>query len=182
MSLQVIDGDLIELALEGKFDAIAHGVNCFCRQKSGIAKQMVETFGTNDDQDFPLEKPERTGDKSKLGKVDGISRPLWDLFDEASIDSPGISYVPTVEVYNCYTQYNFGYDGKRYLSYKALAECMQALDSEVWDIFEDGYIPKIGLPWIGCGLAGGDRERVKEIIEQNIKFCDVTIVNYNGSN
>lgn len=178
--LKIIDGNLIALALEGQFDAIGHGVNCFCRQKSGIAKQMVETFGTNDDQDYWLERPERIGDKSKLGQIEGFPRPLWKLFDPTLKPRyPGVGVnVPTVEVYNCYTQFHFGYDGKRYLSYKALAQCMEKLDKEVREMVYPEYTPEIGLPWIGCGLAGGDRERVKEIIEQNIKLCNVTIVNY----
>ena len=30
MEYQEIEGDLIKLAQEGKFDVIAHGCNCFC--------------------------------------------------------------------------------------------------------------------------------------------------------
>ena len=38
---------------------------------------------------------------------------------------------------------------------------------------------RIGLPKIGCGLANGDWNVVKKIIEDRLKDCDVTIVNYN---
>jgi O-acetyl-ADP-ribose deacetylase (regulator of RNase III) len=34
----------------------------------------------------------------------------------------------------------------------------------------------IGLPQIGCGLAGGDWSRVKEIIKKELKDCKVTVV------
>ena len=47
MNCQEISGDLIKLALEGKFDVIAHGCNCFCTMKSGIAPQMAKNFGCN---------------------------------------------------------------------------------------------------------------------------------------
>jgi O-acetyl-ADP-ribose deacetylase (regulator of RNase III) len=40
MKYEEINGDLIELALQDKFNVIAHGCNCFCTQKSGIAKQI----------------------------------------------------------------------------------------------------------------------------------------------
>ena len=36
----------------------------------------------------------------------------------------------------------------------------------------------IGLPKIGCGLVGGDWTRVKQIIQNELKDCNVTIVNY----
>jgi O-acetyl-ADP-ribose deacetylase (regulator of RNase III) len=36
----------------------------------------------------------------------------------------------------------------------------------------------IGLPLIGCGLAGGDVTIVKKIIQEELKDCTVTIVNY----
>lgn len=37
---------------------------------------------------------------------------------------------------------------------------------------------KIGLPLLGCGLAGGDWNIVKNIIEEELKDCDVTVVHY----
>jgi len=36
----------------------------------------------------------------------------------------------------------------------------------------------IGLPKIGCGLAGGDWNIVKEIIQKELKDCNVIIVIY----
>jgi glycine/serine hydroxymethyltransferase len=36
---------------------------------------------------------------------------------------------------------------------------------------------RIGLPYvIGCGLAGGDWNHIKTIIQNELKDCDVTIV------
>ena len=37
---------------------------------------------------------------------------------------------------------------------------------------------KIGLPLIGCGIAGGDWNMVRAIIQQELKDCDVTVVIY----
>ena len=36
----------------------------------------------------------------------------------------------------------------------------------------------IGLPRIGCGLAGGDWDIVRGIIQTELKDCHVTVVNY----
>lgn len=42
--MKVIKGDLVELALEGKFDVIIHGCNCFNTMNAGIAKQIKRIF------------------------------------------------------------------------------------------------------------------------------------------
>jgi O-acetyl-ADP-ribose deacetylase (regulator of RNase III) len=39
----------------------------------------------------------------------------------------------------------------------------------------------IGLPMIGAGLAGGDWNRIKKIIEEELDAMDVWIVKYDGS-
>jgi O-acetyl-ADP-ribose deacetylase (regulator of RNase III) len=36
----------------------------------------------------------------------------------------------------------------------------------------------IGLPQIGAGLAGGDWNKIKKIIQDELKDCKVTIVIY----
>lgn len=42
--MNVIKGDLIKLALDGRFDVIVHGCNCQCAMGAGIAKSIKETF------------------------------------------------------------------------------------------------------------------------------------------
>ena len=37
-----IKGDLIKFAINGKFDVIIHGCNCFCTMGAGIAKTIKE--------------------------------------------------------------------------------------------------------------------------------------------
>ena len=135
--MKIVKGDLIAAALRGEVDAIAHGVNCMCRQKNGIAKQMVTTFGTNDPTVFTLESEDKRG-QNKLGKVEGVR-------------------VKGVLVINAYTQFMYGTDTRK-LNYGALAECMGRIATMTQGM-------QLGLPWIGCGLAGGDKEIVSEIIE-----------------
>ena len=64
---QEVEGDLITLAKEGKFDVITHGCNCFCTMGAGIAPQMAKEFGVNE---FYLELPIMEGDHNKLGCID----------------------------------------------------------------------------------------------------------------
>ena len=40
--INYVDGDLIKLAKQGRFDVIVHGCNCFCQMGAGIAPQMAE--------------------------------------------------------------------------------------------------------------------------------------------
>ena len=158
-----IKGDLIELALNGEFDVIAHGCNCFCTMGAGIAVAMKNTFECDN---FGLEQDEFIGDMNKLGCID------W---EEKEVYSPDNSYYSLIVV-NAYTQYNYGRnhsDGKNIpVYYEALALCMRKINH----VFKGRHI---GLPQIGCGLAGGDWDVVKEIIQWELRDCNVTIVIYN---
>jgi len=150
-----IDGDLITLAQTGHFDVIAHGCNCFCTMGAGIAPQMAKAFGADQ---MLLEKPKHSGDINKLGQIDS-------------------RYIPSkrLTIVNAYTQYGFRIKGSNEsytaLDYEALILCMRKMNR----LFHG---KKIGLPQIGCGLAGGDWEKVKAIIQAELTDCEIIIVNY----
>lgn len=142
-----IEGNLITLAKSGAFDIIAHGCNCMCRQKRGLAPQMVKAFGTDY---FPLEAPRYAGDINKLGQIDyqAWEDRLW--------------------VVNCYTQYHWSTETKPF-DYDAFTLCMRKMNH----MFKGKHI---GLPQIGSHLAGGDWSLIRPIIERELKDCDVTVV------
>lgn len=71
-------------------------------------------------------------------------------------------------IINCYSQYKYGRE-KRHADYDAIRSCMK----EIKQLFSG---KKIGMPRIGCGLAGGDWNVVKLIIEEELEGEDVTIV------
>ena len=73
-------------------------------------------------------------------------------------------------IVNSYTQYSYN-AAEKPLDYEALTMCMRKINHE-WSRLT------IGLPKIGCGLAGGDWGRVKKIIETELNEMDVIIVNY----
>ncbi len=141
------EGNLITLARQGEFDVIAHGCNCFCRMKRGIAPQMAEAFGCDN---YSLEDSKYEGDINKLGQID---------FHENQF---GLTVV------NAYTQYLWGTELKPF-DYDAFTLCMRKINF----IFKG---KRIGLPQIGSHLAGGDWERIKEIIKRELKDCKITIV------
>ena len=61
--MKTIKGDLIKLALDGRFDVIIHGCNCYCTMGAGIAKAIKNIFPEAYDADCKTEK----GSKPKLG-------------------------------------------------------------------------------------------------------------------
>lgn len=166
------DGDIISLANTGDYDVIVHGCNCFSRQKSGLAPQMVKAFGTDT---FEKEDSVYAGDINKLGTLDYnllyLENGRWVRYP----DEGGLWVTAKIYVVNAYTQYYYGKnhpDGKdKPINYIALSLCMEKINS----IFAG---KKILLPKIGSGLAGGDWDKILKIIKEKLTDCDTTIVNY----
>lgn len=153
-----VEGNLITLAKEGKFDVITHGCNCFCVMGAGIAPQMALNF---DCDEFPLENAEYfQGDMNKLGQID---------YEVTLVNDKPLAVV------NSYTQYGFGKNhtegSESPVDYEAITLCMKKINHQ----FKGKHI---GLPLIGCGLAGGDWNIVKEIIKKELKDCDITVVHF----
>lgn len=158
------------MAMNGHFDAIAQGCNCFCRQRSGIAKQMVEAFGTDDPEYYTLEHPKRYGDITKLGTIQWVGNEIQD----------GKGGYFHFDVINCYTQYKIAkFNDKDYeytteeipIDYHAVTLCMRKINH----IFAG---KRIGLPQIGTGKAKGFWDIIKFIIRKELKDCNVTVVIY----
>ena len=146
--MKTIKGDLIKLAKEGKFDVIAHGCNCFCTMGAGIAKTIKENFP----QAYQADLETMKGDENKLGTC-----------SYATITSPKLTIV------NAYTQYTYGRLFR--VHYNAIRQCMKLIKMN----FSGS---RIGLPKIGAGLAGGHWHIIQAIIEDELKYMDVTIVEF----
>lgn len=147
-----ITGNLIDLAYENKFDLIIQGCNCFCTMGSGLAREIKEKIPGAFEADLKTIK----GDINKLGN--------FTFYDEW--DDSGCGF----RVINAYTQYY--YDARlKPLDYEALTLVLRKLNN----LYRG---KKIGVPLIGAGLAGGDWERIKKIIETELKDMEVTIVHF----
>lgn len=155
--MKEVEGNLVEMALNGEFDVIAHGCNCQNTMNSGVARAIRDVW----ESVYVVDCQTRKGDYKKLG--------TW---SECAVNiNVGQDKNPEImRVLNCYTQYMYGREvGKVYVNYDAIAMCMDKIN-----YFYSGK--RIGLPLIGCGLAGGDWDIVKGIISSRLKDCDVTIV------
>jgi O-acetyl-ADP-ribose deacetylase (regulator of RNase III) len=164
------DGDLIALAKQGKFDVIAHGVNCHSVMGVGIAPQMARAFGAN-----KFEMETWGSNINKLGNIDYETlvlgeNTIWNLDDFKNNKNE-----PELTVVNAYTQYNFGRNHAtgsfKPIDYEALTLCMRKINK----VFKGKHI---GLPQIGAGLAGGNWDIIKKIIQTELTDCDVTVVIY----
>jgi len=116
--MKVIKGDLIKKALEGQFDVIIHGCNCFCTMGAGIAAQIKFSFPAAYNADLITKR----GDINKLGTF-------------STAQAYGITIV------NAYTQYKYG-EGIDYANYAAIKKVF-AIIKQQFSGLRIGY-PKIG--------------------------------------
>ena len=150
--MNIIEGNLIELAKNGTFDVIIHGCNCQCRMGSGIAKQIKEAFP----EAFIADRTTTPGDIKKLGNYT-VARP---------------KKYPHLYVLNAYTQFYYGRDpNTRYADYSAIELVFRKIAKEF-------HGKKIGYPAIGAGLARGNWHYIAALIDKNLKGEDHTFVRY----
>lgn len=156
MEHKEIKGNLLDMFDNGDFDMIAHGCNCFSSMPAGIAKQIADRYPEVKKED--LEDPRlpivRLGD-----------------FTFSRVEEDKI-------VFNLYTQYKLG----RNLDYEALTLCFRKLNMAMSMLDkEEQEKVSLGLPKIGCGIAGGNWERVRKIIQTELtNFKQVTVVIYDN--
>ncbi len=149
--MNIEKGDLLTLALEGRFDVIIHGCNCFCTMGGGIARVIREEFPEAYAADLVTGK----GDRNKLGDF---------TFATVTRNSRELTIV------NGYTQFHFHGAGVL-VDYDAVRRLFANI--------KKGFSGKrFGYPKIGAGLAGGDWEKLAAIIDQELAGEDHTLVLY----
>ncbi len=150
--MNVVRGDLLELARAGHFDVIMHGCNCFCTMGAGIARQIKAQFP----EAYEADCATTSGDRDKLGSV------TWAqiMTDQGT---------PCIVV-NAYTQ--FDYRGKvPRVDYEAVRSCALVIRAR----FPNA---RLGYPKIGAGLAGGDWGRIERILNEVFEGMEHTLVLY----
>ena len=149
--MKIIEGDLIGLALEGEFDLIVHGCNCFCTMGAGIAKTIKDVFPEAYKADLNTKK----GSKEKLGKI-----------STAEVQSGENRII----VVNGYTQFYPSGDG-------VLVD-YEAVSSVFYTIKQQFPGTRIGYPMIGAGLARGDWSIISSLINDRLSGENHTFVKY----
>lgn len=153
--MKIIEGNLIHMALDGRFDLIVHGCNCFNTMGAGFAKSVAQWFPEAYEADLKTVK----GSQKKLG-----------TYTRATVTVGTNSFV----VVNAYTQYDYrGEIGVPRVDYLAIDEVFEKIGKNF-------SMMKIAYPKIGAGLAGGDWGVISEIIDKRLVGCDHTLVEYTG--
>lgn len=128
-------GNLLDMAEAGKFDLVVHGCNCYCAMGAGIARQIRERYP----QVAAVDSQTMRGDYLKLGN--------WTVGRATD----------HFQIINAYTQYDPS-TNEDVFEYTAFQLILQKLVRVYGD-------KRIGLPYIGMGLAGGDRDIIIPMIE-----------------
>lgn len=152
--MKIVKGDLVNMAIEGKFDVIVHGCNCFNTMGAGIAATIRSVFP----KAWSADQETKKGDISKLGE-----------YSAATIKYGENTFV----VVNAYTQFGYGNQKGIDLSYIALKKVFRKIAKDFNGL-------RIAYPAIGCGLAGGEWDRVSSIIDQELEGQNHTFVEFKG--
>lgn len=164
--LRYTQGDLVKNFKAKKYDAMAHGCNCFNTMGAGIARDVFDDLNGMYRQDLKTKE----GDREKLGT---FSKQHY----QVSVNPKRI-----VIGYNAYTQFTH-WDPKDMLSYEAVLKCFEAINKDLVDFFKHRGVegqfkvrPSLGIPLIGCGLARGDWSIVENLINRATPDIDVEVV------
>jgi O-acetyl-ADP-ribose deacetylase (regulator of RNase III) len=130
-------GNLLDLAEAGEFDVVVQGCNCFNAMGGGIAKEIAARYPNVAYVDMQTQK----GDYMKLGNW------TWDVAGPNEFI-----------LINAYTQYSTSREGEDVFEYNAFALILQKLEKV-------HGTKRIGLPYIGMGLAGGKKSVIMQMIE-----------------
>lgn len=131
-------GNLLDLAEAGKFNVVVQGCNCFNTMGGGIAREIRERYPHVAEVDSVTSR----GDYNKLGN--------W---TSAAVMGDEFRFM----LINAYTQFNMS-TGEDVFEYIAFQLILQKLAYT----YPQG---RFGFPYIGMGLAGGDKDIIMPMLE-----------------
>lgn len=146
--MKTVKGDLLKLALEGKFDVIVHGCNCFHTMGAGIAAAIAKDFP----EAYYIDKDTAYGVRAKLGTVSA-----------AYVKRGDVEFY----VVNAYTQHQGGANADYMAIKNAFLEVKRLFPGK-----------RIAYPKIGAGIGGGDWQVISNIIEFVLAGEDHTFVEF----
>lgn len=161
--LQLATGNLIDMAEQGLFDVIVHGCNCLNTMGSGIAVEIRTRYPEAYDADTALSLKLQDDTNSQVQKLGCYSTHL-------------VKGDHKFLIVNAYTQVMFSPRGIDHFEYASFEVILQKMLHE-YGVF------KIGFPYIGMGLAGGDKDRIITMIQDfaaqvSAKGGSVTLVEF----
>lgn len=154
-------GDLIALALQGEFDVIIHGCNCFNKMGAGFARDVRIHFP----EAYAADLKTKYGDPNKLGTI-SFAKVV------RAAKQGDVNFIGSFFVVNAYTQFNYGAMHHEF-DYNALRNAFKAVKKEFTGL-------RIGYPMIGSGLGKGDWSMISRVIDEELDGEDHTVIIYDG--
>ncbi len=142
ISLKIVYGDIFDHVENNKADVLVHGCNCLCNMGAGIALTIKNKYPEAYEVDLQTEK----GASSKLG-----------TYTKVNINRSDKSFT----IVNAYTQYNWNGNGVL-ADYDAIRQAFRAIKKDFSGL-------RIVYPLIGSGLAKGNWQIIRSIIDEELK-------------
>lgn len=169
MTLSIVQGDLFDP--DHNFDALAQGVNPYGLMGAGIAVPFREKY--------PEMYVEYASLCAKYGLHLAGTVHIWESPPTSTqflrrTEEHGEAVIPMFEVvlgttiYNLFSQTAPGKNGDYNLLLKAAISMRQDAESQ-------GFA-RVGLPWIGCGIAGLERHNVQHILEYVLGDSEIEFI------
>lgn len=148
MGIKYIHGNLLDTNAQ----FICHQVNCKGKMNSGVAKQLREKWPiiyTNYAKKY-MDALDNGTEEFLLGSIQIV--PLYDHFALRGDNHYCVNF---------FSQYDYGYDGRRYTSYDAFWNCLNAFARGI----DKGA--SVALPYkIGCDRGGANWTIIRTMIEE----------------
>ncbi len=151
-------GNLIDLAEQGQFNVIIHGCNCQNTMGSGIAGELRSRYPQAYAADYRAAQQ-------------GLNKPGLFSFTEVLTDR-----FQKFTIVNAYTQNHYLPRGKDHFEYEHFLSMMEKISY----MFPRS---RVGIPYIGMGLAGGNKATILNMIDVaallfEAKGSSLTLVEY----
>lgn len=144
--LNKVKGNLLDMAENGDFDIIVQGCNCFNAMGAGLAPQIAKRYPRAEEVDSATVR-------GNIGKLGNFTMAWSDYYDKD---------IKPFKIVNAYTQYSTSRQGEDVFEYDSFAVILRKLAHEYGR-------HRFGLPYIGMGLAGGNKTRIMAMIEDFAK-------------
>ena len=157
--IQTVNENIIKALKKGDIQLLAHGCNCSGGFGSGVAGQIAK--------EFPMARREYLAYHEIGGTVLGNVQFVDVLPHNKKVDK---------FIANCMTQQRYGNaarTGKVYCDYQAIRTALEEVKE-----FASLNNLVVGMPKIGCGLAGGSWSRVNKIIQETFVDWPATIYDW----